>query len=121
MPDVVSAAAVYAAGQLGVERIVAFSQSGFTARLVARYRPAAAIIAFTPDAAVARQVQLVWGVRPLCAEQRVGSLDEVVGTIERELLAAGLARPGARILILMGHPIRDRPLTNLMRVHTVRP
>ncbi len=39
VPDMVSASAVYAAEQLGVVRIVAFSQSGFTARLVARYRP----------------------------------------------------------------------------------
>ena len=33
----------------------------------------------------------------------------------------GIAAPGERILILMGHPIRDRPLTNLMRVHRIRP
>jgi pyruvate kinase len=120
VPDMVSAAAVYAADQLGVSRIVAFSQSGFTARLVARYRPAASIVAFTPEARVARQVQLVWGVRPLLAREEVGSLDDVVQVVERELLAAGLVRPGERILILMGHPIRDRPLTNLMRVHRVR-
>jgi pyruvate kinase len=121
VPDVVSAAAVIAAGQLGVSRIVAFSQSGFTARLVARYRPAAPIIAFTTDARVARQVQLVWGVRPLSAQEEVGSLDDVVHVVERQLLGAGLVQPGERILILMGHPIRDRPLTNLMRVHTVSP
>jgi pyruvate kinase len=121
VPDVVSAAAVQAASHLAVARIVAFSQGGFTARLVARYRPAASIIAFTPDAAVARQVQLVWGVRPLCAGEEVATLDEVVQLVERQLLAAGLAAPGERILILMGHPIRDRPLTNLMRVHTIGP
>src|SRR5215218_3311515 len=85
--DIVSAAAVYAAGQIGVRRIVAFSQSGFTARLVARYRPPAPIMAFTPDARVARQVQLVWGVRPFVAELEVGSLEDIVNVVERELLA----------------------------------
>jgi len=120
VPDMVSAAAVYAAEQLAVSRIVAFSQSGFTARLVARYRPPSPIMAFTPDERVARQIQLVWGVRPFVAEFQVGSLDDIVQVVERQLLGAQLVRPGERIIILMGHPVRDRPLTNLMRVHRIR-
>ncbi|MEA2563490.1 MAG: pyruvate kinase [Acidobacteriota bacterium] len=121
VPDMVSAAAVYVADELKICRIVAFSQSGFTARLVARYRPTAPIMAFTPDARIARQLQLVWGVRPLVNDTEVGTLDEVVQMVERNLRDARLAEPGDRILILMGHPIRDRPLTNLMRVHRIRP
>jgi pyruvate kinase len=121
VPDMVSAAAVFAAEQLGVSRIVAFSQSGFTARLIARYRPPAPIVAFTPDARVARQVQLVWGVRPFVAQLEVDSLDDIVRAVERQLLDARLVAPGERIIILMGHPIRERPLTNLMRVHRIRP
>jgi pyruvate kinase len=120
VPDMVSAAAVYAAEELDVKRIVAFSQSGFTARLVARYRPAAPIVAFTPEEHVARQLQLVWGVRPLVTGTEVGTLDEVVQAVERHLLEAKLVAPGERIIILMGHPIRDKPLTNLMRVHRIR-
>jgi pyruvate kinase len=120
VPDMVSAAAVLAAEQIGVRRIVAFSQSGFTARLVARYRPPSPIMAFTPDARVARQIQLVWGVRPFVAEFQVGSLEDIVTVVERELLAAQLVQPGERIIILMGHPVRERPLTNLMRVHRIR-
>ncbi|HET9228644.1 MAG TPA: pyruvate kinase [Thermoanaerobaculia bacterium] len=121
IPDLVSAAAVYVADELRICRIVAFSQSGFTARLAARYRPTAPIVAFTPDVRVARQLQLVWGVRPLVSDTEVGTLDEVVQMVERTLRDARLAAPGERILILMGHPIRDRPLTNLMRVHRIRP
>ncbi len=121
VPDMVSAAAVLAAEKIGVRRIVAFSQSGFTARLVARYRPPSPIMAFTPDARVARQIQLVWGVRPFVAEFQVGSLEDIVNVVERELLAAQLVQPGERIIILMGHPVRERPLTNLMRVHRIRP
>ncbi len=118
--DIVSAAAVYAAGQIGVRRIVAFSQSGFTARLVARYRPPSPIMAFTPDAKVARQIQLIWGVRPFVAEFQVGSLEDIVNVVERELLAANLVVPGDQIIILMGHPVRERPLANLLRVHRIR-
>jgi len=98
-----------------------FTKSGFTARLVARYRPTSPVIAFTPDERVARQLQLVWGVRPLVTDTEVGTLDEIVQMVERNLREAKLALPGERILILMGHPIRDKPLTNLMRVHRIRP
>jgi pyruvate kinase len=121
VPDMVSAAAVYAADELKIRRIVAFSQSGFTARLVARYRPTSPVLAFTPDERVARQLQLVWGVRPFVTDTEVGTLDDLVQMVERNLRDAGLAAPGERILILMGHPIRDKPLTNLMRVHRIRP
>jgi pyruvate kinase len=120
VPDVVSAAAVFAAEELRVRAIAAFSQSGFSARLAARYRPAAPIVAFTPDERVARRLQLVWGVRPLAAPVEVEHLDGLVREVDRGLLSSGLAAPGDRIIVLMGHPVRERPLTNLMRVHRVR-
>ena len=120
VPDLVSAAAVYAADELGVKRIVAFTQSGFTARLVARYRPAAPIVAFTFTEPVARQLQLICGVRPLLADGEVENLDGLIQMVDRKLQLAGLAEPGDRIIVLMGHPVRESPLTNLMRVHRVR-
>jgi pyruvate kinase len=120
VPDVVSAAAVYAAGELGIACLVAWSQSGFTARLAARYRPAVPLVAFTPRQEVARQLQLVWGVRPRVVAGEILDLDGLSELVDRQLQAAGLARPGDRVIVLMGHPIRERPLTNLLRVHCVR-
>ncbi len=121
IPEVVSAAAVRAAGWLDARRIVAFSQGGFTARMIARYRPRTPITVFTPEARVARRLQLVWGARPVLMEHQVSHHDEVVRVVDRMLLADGLAAPGDTIVILMGDPIDRRPLTNLMRVHRVRP
>ena len=115
-----SAAATHAALRLGVKTIVAFSQGGFTARMIARNRPEAKIFVFTTDSGVARRTQLVWGVRPLVMDAEVQHHDQVVSMVERLLLAQGLARPNETILILMGDPIRDRPLTNLMRVHRLK-
>ena len=105
---------------LEVRQIVAFSQGGFTARTIARYRPDTPICMLTTDPRVARSVQLVWGVRPLQVDKSVEHHDQVVDLVDRELLTAKLARPGDVIVILMGVPIRDRPLTNLMRLHHVR-
>lgn len=118
--DVVAAAAVSSTKSLRVRQIVAFSQGGFTARTIARYRPETPICMLTNDPRVARSVQLVWGVRPLLVEKSVEHHDEVVDLVDRELLAADLAQAGDVIVVLMGVPIRDRPLTNLMRLHHVR-
>jgi pyruvate kinase len=120
VPDTVSAAAVYAARELGAHRLVAFSQSGATGRLVARYRPSTPIVVFTNDRAVARRLQLVWGVKPHLLGDELEHHDEVVEVVDRELLAQGLAERGQLIVVLMGDPIRERRQTNLMRVHRVR-
>ena len=121
IPDVVSAAAVYASHRLAVRQLVAFSQGGFTARMIARYRPVTPIIVFTRDPVVARRLQLVWGARPLLIDADLETHDDVVRLVDRQLIDADLARPGDVIQILMGAPIAERPLTNLMRVHRVRP
>lgn len=118
--DVVAAGAVFSASNLKLRQIVAFSQGGFTAQMIARYRPETPICMLTPDPAVARRVQLVWGVRPLLLNEEVAHHDEVVHLVDRELRAAKLAKVGDVVVILMGDPIRDKPPTNLMRVHRVR-
>jgi pyruvate kinase len=120
IPDIVCGAAVEAASRLGNAPVVAFSQGGFTARMIARYRPAAPILVFTNDPQVAARMQLVWGVRPRALEQEVHELSDVVRLLDRQLLAERLVKPGQPIVILMGEPVRERPLTNLMRVHRVR-
>jgi pyruvate kinase len=118
--DTIAASATFAARRLPVTRIVAFSQSGFTARLIARYRPEVEIAMFTTDLAVARRSQLAWGIRPVLLEAEPDTHDEVVELVDRELVDRGWADHGDCLLILMGAPIRERPLTNLLRVHHVR-
>ncbi|MCH9646879.1 MAG: pyruvate kinase [Deltaproteobacteria bacterium] len=119
-PDAVSAAAAHAAKLLQVKQIVAFSQGGFTARLLARYRPPVPVLVFTTDPAVARRIQLLWGVYPILLDHNPEQHDEVVEIVDRELCAKGFAEPGEVTIILMGAPINERPRTNLMRVHRLQ-
>jgi pyruvate kinase len=119
IPDLVATAAVHVAARPQVRWVVAFSQGGFTARLIARHRPDSPILVFTTDDRVARKIQLVWGVRPHHMQAEVVHHDEVVELVERELLARELAQPGEVIVILMGDPIPAKPLTNLMRLHRI--
>jgi pyruvate kinase len=120
LADATAGAAVFTADHHRIEKIVAFSQSGFTAVLIARYRPDTPILVFTTDPRVARRVQLLWGSRPIVIDEQITHHDEVVEVVERHLLAARLAKVGDRLIVLMGDPIRERPLTNLMRLHTIR-
>ena len=118
--NLVAASAVFATHRMPVRQLVAFSQGGFTARMISRYRPSVPVVVFTADPAVARRVQLFWGVRSLVMSDDVAHHDEVVEVVDRHLLESRLARPGDCVIVLMGDPIRDRPLTNLLRVHRIR-
>jgi pyruvate kinase len=111
---------VHAASKLDGSRIVAFSQGGFTARRVSRYRPAVPTVVFTTDARVARRMQLLWGISAIRLEREVQHRDDLIAVVERELLRRREIRPGECLILLMGYPIRERPLTNLLRIHRVR-
>jgi pyruvate kinase len=117
--DVVAAAAVQAADKLHDSVIVAFSQGGFTARRIARYRPLAPTFVFTTDERIARRIQAIWGTRPILLEREVQHRQDLAQLVEQELLRRRLVRPGACIVLLMGHPIQEKPLTNLLRIHRV--
>jgi pyruvate kinase len=117
--DVIAAAAVHAASKLDGSRIVAFSQGGFTARRLARYRPVVPTFVFTTDAQVARRIQLLWGMRPIHLARDVQHREDLIEIVERELLDRRLVRPGECVILLMGYPIRQKALTNLLRIHRV--
>jgi len=118
-PDVVAAAAVLASRRLRAKQIIAFSQGGFTAKLISHYRPETPILTFTHDVRVARRSQLIWGVRPIVMDSEVRHHDDVVNVVDRYLVEAGLAKRGDTLVILMGEPIEKRPFTNLMRIHVL--
>jgi len=120
VPGAVAAAAVEAGRHLEAKQIVALSQGGFTARLIARYRPQSPLTVFTIEPRTARRIQLLWGVRPLVLESTVRRHDEVVRLIDERLRSMKLAHSGDLIVLLMGDPIPERPLTNLIRAYRIR-
>jgi pyruvate kinase len=117
--DAMARAAVFTAANLGVRQIVTFTRSGFTARLLSRYRPRAPILAFTPSEQVARRSQILWGTRPFVVLDRFASHGEIVERVERQLLESGNAAPGDKLILLMKDLQGDEPGTNLMRLHEV--
>jgi pyruvate kinase len=109
---------VDAATNLGLRTIVAFTETGSTARLVSKYRPKASIYAFTPSIETYRRMALYAGVRPMMFD-RVTSTDEMMADAERILIERGLAEEGEAVIMAAGVPPNQQASTNLIKIHVV--
>lgn len=103
---------------LPISRIVCFTQSGYTARAIARYRPHIPLTAITISEQTLRKCALVWGVDGLQALEIVG-IEEMVRTVDELVLTNSLAHPGETIIILAGTPFAVGGVTNLLHLHVV--
>ena len=116
--DAVSRAACEAAHDLRAAAILTPTASGYTARLVSRYRPRSPILAVTPSPAVQRRLVLCWGVIPLLAP-RTDNTDEVIAQAIQAARERGLVRK-ADVLVFTAAAAGSAPgTTNLIRVHVV--
>lgn len=111
----VARSACETADEVGAAAIVTFTQSGATARLVARQRPAKPVLALTPNDATYRALALLWGVTPLLTEAVV-SIEDVERAAVRVALDSGAARTGDRLVITAGHPLQAMGNTNLIKI-----
>jgi len=117
-PEALSDAACHAARNLKVRAIVAFTKSGFTARLISQERPEVPIIALTPDVTVQRPLALYWGVSSRLI-RKVETTDEMIQEIEATLLGDGTVRPDDVLVIISGAPMWVTGTTNLLKLHRV--
>lgn len=117
-PDVISDAACRAAREVRARAIVAFTQSGSTARLLCRYRPEVPILAFSPSEAIRRRLCLYWGVIPKTIRP-IQHTDELVEEIEAALLQEKAVHTNDTLVIVAGAPMWVRGTTNLMKLHRV--
>lgn len=107
-----------AAAQTQARLIVCFTESGRTARLVAKYRPFAPIIAFCSNQETRRLLALNWGVRSDTLDV-AGEVEVMVQRVEERLLGRKLVRDGDRVVIIFGAPVGERGHTNSVRLHVV--
>jgi pyruvate kinase len=111
-------AAARIASEVGARAIVAFTESGPTARRASKARPAVPIIAASPHAEVLRRCVLYAGTVPL--EVPHGSnTDDIIARATTAALARGLIRRGDRIVFIAGAPVGAPGVTNLVRVDVV--
>ncbi|WP_285598723.1 pyruvate kinase [Kineosporia sp. NBRC 101731] len=114
----VTLAAATAGRLLGVKYLVTFTQSGDSARRMARLRSAIPLLAFTPDPAVRAQLTLVWGVETYLTDV-VEHTDEMVLQVDQELMKSGKCSEGDLVVIVAGAPPGIPGSLNAMRVHRI--
>jgi pyruvate kinase len=117
-PEMIAYLSYRAAVLMGAAAIVVFTATGTSARLVARYRPAVPIYAFTPSAERARQLSVLFGVHGQVAPE-LASTDEMMAMMDRHLLDKGLVKPGDTVAFVAGQPIGRPGTTNMMKLHQV--
>jgi len=117
-PEALSDAASQAAHALGAHAIVAFTQSGSSARLISRARPRVPIIALTPFVEAQRRLALSWGVDSRLI-RKVQTTDEMIEEVEATLLRDGSVTPGDVLVIISGSPMWVAGTTNLLKLHRV--
>ena len=116
--EAVSDAASAAAHALGARAIVAFTQSGSSARLISQARPDVPIIALTPFVEVQRRLTLSWGVSSRLI-RKVETTEEMIDEIEAALLGDGSVSKGDVLVIISGSPMWVAGTTNLVKLHRV--
>ncbi len=118
LPDTVARAACESAFTLNAKAIVAFTQSGATARIISKYRPFTPVIACTSAEKVRTQLLLNWGVRSFMIPI-VQNFDEMIHEVETVLRTHELAEKGDMVVIVAGAPLGKGKTTNSLMLHQV--
>ncbi len=115
---VIAKAAKDIGDSLGAKALVAFTQSGDTARRLARLHAHQTVLAFTPEETVQRQLALSWGVEAHRV-WTVQTTDEMVRQVDSALMSQRVCRPDDLVVIVAGTPPATPGTTNTIRVHHI--
>jgi pyruvate kinase len=107
----------HAAQDLDMKAICVYTESGGTPRLISKYRPKAAIYAFTSSRSVCARLNLMWGVEPI-RSQAASSTEDMVVKAERAMLKRHAVQHRDVIAIVAGTGTTTGS-TNFMRLHVV--
>ncbi len=116
--DAISYATCATASNLSISSIITATQTGTTARMVAKYRPEAKILAVTPNPRILKKLALVWGVNPVLARETQGT-DELLDESLASCLEKGYIKRGDMVVLTAGSPSGISGGTNLIKVHVV--
>ncbi|QZN89213.1 pyruvate kinase [Vagococcus lutrae] len=118
MTEAIGQSVGHTARNLGVKTIVAATESGYTAKMISKYRPKSHIVAITFDERKARGLALTWGVFPVVTE-KPESTDEMFNMATEIAKDRGFAKEGDMIIITAGVPVGERGSTNLMKIQFI--
>ncbi len=111
-------AAVQCSEALNITKIVCFTETGNTVRLLSRYRPNAEIIALTPHQRTVNHMSVLAHVRPFLF-RREKSLEDMLYMASEMLVVRGMAQYGDTIIFVAGVPAGVARTTNVMKIHKI--
>lgn len=115
----ISHATVMTAHDLGSSAIVTVTESGWTTRMVSRFRPSCPIVAGTPNIKVWRQMNLSWGVVPMRVPEK-NSTTELFNAAVQIAVNSGVVKSGDTVVITAGVPLGQTGSTNLLKVQEIQ-
>lgn len=116
--DAIGQSVAHTALNLNCNAIITATESGYTARMISKYRPKAPIVAVTANEHVVRRLALVWGVYPQLG-QKSETTDDMLDNAVTESLKSGFVSHGDLVVITAGVPVGQPGTTNLMKIHLV--
>ena len=116
--EAIGESVVRTAQELGVKTIITATNSGYTARMISKYRPNADIIAMTFDEKVQHSLGIVWGVQPVLTE-KPKSTDDMFEMAAKVAKEKGYVKDGDLVIIVAGTPLGDSGTTNLMKLQII--
>lgn len=116
--NAISQSVTHTAKNIEASAIITSTESGFTARMISKYRPKAPIIAVTFSDTIVRQLSLAWGIHALVGPKAT-STDEMLDIAIERSLSTNIFTRGSRVVITAGVPIGESGTTNLMKVHVI--
>ena len=116
--DAISHASVQIAHEIDADAILTITESGFTARMIAKYKPQSKVVAVSRMPESVRAMQLYWGVEPLLGPS-FDNTDEMIELSLKCALLHNVISDGASIVITAGVPIGKPGSTNLIKVVNV--
>ncbi|MCO6530763.1 MAG: pyruvate kinase [Lactobacillus panisapium] len=116
--EAIGESVVRTAQELGVKTIITATNSGYTARMISKYRPNANILALTFDEKIQHSLGICWGVQPMLTEKPESTDDmfEVAAKVAKE---QGYVKDGDLVIIVAGVPVGDSGTTNLMKLQII--
>ena len=118
MTEAIGQSVGHTARNLGIQTIVAATESGHTARMISKYRPKAHIVAITFSEQKARSLSLSWGVYATVAD-KPSSTDEMFNLASKVSQEEGYASEGDLFIISAGVPVGEKGTTNLMKIQMI--
>lgn len=114
----VTLAAAEVAEFVNAKFLCVFTQSGDSARRMARIRSHIPMLAFTPSEPIRRRMALTWGIRAFLVDM-VTHTDAMYRQVDDILLELGLAEIGDKVVVISGSPPGITGSTNDLRVHQI--